>query len=191
MNPINAQNTRVSLFKMFLSFLKIGALLLGGGYVIVPLLKNELCDKNNWVKEEDIINYYALGQCVPGIIAVNTTVFIGYSIRGKSGAFAAFFGLIIPPFLAIILLASVLVKISQNPLMSDIFWGVNIAIVILLYLTVKEVWNCSIVDKFTLLLFAFVLTASFLGVSPSGLIVISALLGILYKLIAKKGGKKV
>ena len=66
------------LFDMFLVFLKIGALLLGGGYVIVPLLNNELVDKKGWISKKEIIDYYAMGQCVPGIIAVNTTLFIGY-----------------------------------------------------------------------------------------------------------------
>jgi len=169
-----------SLLNIFLSHLKIGCLLLGGGYVIVPLLKNELVEKNGWVSDEDVINYYALGQCIPGIIAANTTLFIGYKIRGKSGALAAFFGLVLPPFLAIIFLASILTKLAQNTVMNDIFWGVNAAIVILLYLTVKEVWNKSIVDRFTFFLFLFVLIASLFKVSPSILILFSAILGIVH-----------
>ena len=121
-----------SLYEMFVSFLKIGTLLLGGGYVIVPLLNNELVDKKGWVTKEDVIDFYALGQCVPGIIAANTTLFIGYKLRGKTGALAAFFGLILPPFLAIIL-------------------------------------------------FALILVSMLFGLSPSIAIVLSALLGIIYK----------
>ena len=171
------------LFEMFMSFLKIGTLLLGGGYVIVPLLNSELVDKKGWATKEDIIDFYALGQCVPGIIAANTTLFIGYKLRGKSGALAAFFWLILPPFLAIILLASFLVKISENIIMNDVFWGVNIAIIILLFLTVKEVWNKSIVDKFTFFVFFLILFLMLLGLSPSIVIVLSIILGILYKKI--------
>ena len=63
---------------MFFAFLKIGVLLLGGGYVIVPLLNNELVDKRHWITKEEVIDFYAMGQCVPGIIAANTTLFIGY-----------------------------------------------------------------------------------------------------------------
>ena len=170
-----------SLLKMFLSFLKIGCLLLGGGYVIVPLLRSELIEKNNWVNEEDIVNYYALGQCVPGIIAVNTTLFVGYKLRGKTGALAAFFGLLLPPFLAIIFLASILMKLAKNIIVNDIFWGVNVAIIILLLLTVKEVWKNSIVDRFTFLIFLGILILSVFGVSPSISIILSAILGILYK----------
>ena len=176
---------KVSLFKMFLVFLKIGTLLLGGCYVIVPLLNNELVEKNNWITKEDVVDFYAMGQCVPGIIAINTTLFIGYKLRGKTGALAAFFGLILPPFLAIIFLASVLMKLSDNIVMNDIFWGVNIAIVILMFLTVKEVWNTSIVDKFTLFLFSLILILSVIGVSPSISIVLAGILGVIYNLIKK------
>ena len=176
---------KISLFKMFLVFLKIGALLLGGGYVIVPLLNSELVEKNNWITKEDVVDFYAMGQCVPGIIAVNTTLFIGYKLRGKTGALTAFFGLILPPFLAIIFLASILMKLSDNVIMNDIFWGVNIAIVILMFLTVKEVWNTSIVDKFTLFLFSFILILYVVWFSPSISIFLAGILVIIYNLIKK------
>lgn len=171
---------------MFFAFLKIGVLLLGGGYVIVPLLNNELVDKRHWITKEEVIDFYAMGQCVPGIIAANTTLFIGYKLRGKTGALAAFFGLILPPFLAIILLASILIKMSQNLIMGDIFWGVNISIIILMFLTVKEVWKTSIVDRFTLLIFISTLVLSAFGVSPSISIIAFAIFGIAYNLIQKK-----
>ncbi len=171
---------------MFLSFLKIGTLLLGGGYVIVPLLMNELVEKNNWITKEDVVDFYALGQCVPGIIAANTTLFIGYKLRKKTGAIIAFLGLILPPFIAIVFLATLLMKLAQNPIMVDVFWGVNVAIVILLFLAVKEVWKSSIVDRFTLFLFLLILALSVFRVSPSILIIFSAILGILYKLKIRK-----
>ncbi len=171
---------------MFLSFLKIGTLLLGGGYVIVPLLMNELVEKNNWITKEDVVDFYALGQCVPGIIAANTTLFIGYKLRKKTGAIIAFLGLILPPFIAIVFLATLLMKLAQNPIMADVFWGVNVAIVILLFLAVKEVWKSSIVDRFTLFLFLLILALSVFMVSPSILIIFSAILGILYKLKIRK-----
>lgn len=174
------------LIDMFFAFLKIGVLLLGGGYVIVPLLNNELVDKRCWITKEEVIDFYALGQCIPGIIAANTTLFIGYKLRGKTGALAAFFGLILPPFVTIILLASVLIKISQNVIMGDIFWGVNISIIILMFLTVKEVWKTSIVDKFTFLIFLLILVLSGAGVSPSISIVLSAILGVIYKMLEKR-----
>ncbi len=183
-----ASSESLNLACMFLTFLKIGALLLGGGYVIVPLLNNELAEKHRWISKEEIIDFYALGQCIPGIIAVNTTLFIGYKLKGKQGALTAFFGLILPPFIAIILLASLLIKISQNLIMNDIFWGVNISIIILMFLTVKEVWKTSIVDKFTFFIFVLIIILSVLGVSPSIAVMLSAVLGVVYKIIQKRIG---
>ena len=170
-----------SFLHIFLVFLKIGCLLLGGGYVIVPLLQSELIDKRRWITKEELIDFYALGQCVPGLIAANTSIFIGYKLRGKTGALIALLGLTIPPFLTIILLASILTELAKSSLMNNIFWGVNIAIIILIILTVKEVWKTSIVDKFTLLIFSLIFLLSLLGISPVLLIIISALLGIIWK----------
>lgn len=177
---------KVRLCDMFLVFLKIGSILLGGGYVIIPILNNELVEKRHWLTKDEMIDYYAIAQCVPGIIAANTTLFIGYKLRGKSGALAAFFGLTIPPFIAILVLATVLSELSKSVFLNNIFWGVNVAIIILLFLTVKEVWENSVVDKFTLLLFLFVFALCILKVSPSILIFLSAVLGIIYKKIIKK-----
>lgn len=152
----------------------------------MPLLNNELVEKNNWITKEDVIDFYALGQCVPGIIAVNTTLFIGYKLRKKTGALIAFLGLILPPFITIIFLATLLIKLTQNPVMTSIFWGVNVAIVILLFLAVKEVWKNSIIDRFTLFLFLLILILGLFRVSPSILIILSAILGILYNLKSRK-----
>lgn len=170
-----------SFINIFFVFLKIGCLLLGGGYVIVPLLQSELVDKRGWITKEELIDFYALGQCVPGLIAANTAIFIGYKLRGKIGALVTLIGLTIPPFLAIILLASLLTELAKSTLMNNIFWGVNISIIILIFLTVKEVWNTSIVDKFTLFIFILIFLLSLCGISPVILIILSAIFGIIWK----------
>lgn len=170
-----------SFLNIFLVFLKIGCLLLGGGYVIVPLLQSELVDKRGWITKEELIDFYALGQCVPGLIAANTSIFIGYKLRGKTGALIALLGLTIPPFLTIILLASILTELAKSTFMNNIFWGVNIAIIILIFLTVKEVWNTSIVDKFTLFIFILIFLLSLCGTSPVILIILSAIFGIIWE----------
>ena len=177
-----------SFINIFLVFLKIGCLLLGGGYVIVPLLQSELVDKRKWITKEELIDFYALGQCVPGLIAANTAIFIGYKLRGKTGALVTLLGLTIPPFLTIILLASILTELAKSTIMNNIFWGVNIAIIILIFLTVKEVWNTSIVDKFTLFVFILMFILSIIGVSPALLIIFSAVLGIVWK--KRKEGRR-
>jgi len=99
---------KISLLKLFLIFVKIGAILLGGGYIILPIIQSEFAEKRKLVTQDELVNYFALSQSLPGIIAANMTMFIGYKLRGKSGALIAMFGVIFVPFLCIILLASVL-----------------------------------------------------------------------------------
>ena len=177
----------ISLWKIFLVFFKVGAILLGGGYVILPLLTTEIVEKRPWITEEELINYYSISQCLPGIIAINTAVFTGYKLKGKFGAIAAVVGMCLSPFLAILCLASILAKLTTNPIVINIFWGVGIGILIMILLTVKEIWDKSIVDKFTmfLFLFIFVLTVGF-DFSPVLAVIGSSVLGIIYKLYQRR-----
>ena len=88
----------MSLFSLFLVFVKIGAILLGGGYVILPIMTSEFVDKRKLVSHDDIIDYFALAQSLPGIIAANMSMFIGYKLRGKLGTIVAMIGVTFIPF---------------------------------------------------------------------------------------------
>ncbi len=181
---------KVSIFNIFILFFKVGALLLGGGYVIVPLLVSEVVEKRQWISKDELLNYCAISQCLPGIIAVNTAVFTGYKLRGKYGALAAAVGMCATPFIAIVCLASILGQLTHMPMVKNIFWGVGIGIIIMIFLTVKELWAKSVVDKFTLLLFILIFAATaFFNFSPVLSIIFAAVLGILYKLMQKRMGK--
>lgn len=171
-----------SFYAIFKTFFKVGTLLLGGGYVILPLLQAELVDKKGWIDSDGLCEYYALGQSVPGIIAANMSIFVGYKLRGQVGALAAVLGIVTPAFLAIILVATMLEEIVHLSFIQSIFWGVGIGVILLVYLATKEMWNKSIVDKFTCIVFfaAFILSTCF-HVSPAFIIVLSILAGILYK----------
>ena len=169
----------VKLSELFFICTKIGALLLGGGYVIVPLLISELVDKKRWLKKEEVLNFYALGQCVPGIISPNTIMFLGYKLRGKMGAIAALLGLCLSPVAAILLVASFISVIANLAIMKNIFWGVNIAIIVLIFLTIKEVWSTSVVDKLTFLFFIFAFLLCIFGLSPAWVIVFAILFGVI------------
>lgn len=169
----------VKLSELFFICTKIGALLLGGGYVIVPLLISEFVDKKRWLTKEEVLNFYALGQCVPGIIAPNTIMFLGYKLRGKMGAIAALLGLCLSPVAAILLVASFISVIANLAIMKNIFWGVNIAIIVLIFLTIKEVWSTSVVDKLTFLFFIFAFLLCIFGLSPAWVIVFAILFGVI------------
>jgi len=176
----------ISLLNIFLVFFKVGAILLGGGYVILPLLTAEIVEKRPWITKEELVDYYSISQCLPGIIAVNTAIFTGYKLKGKFGALAAVGGMCLSPFVVILCLASILTALTTNPIVINIFWGVGIGILIMLLLTVKEIWEKSIVDKFTMFLFLLVFFATvFFKLSPVLSVLGSAFVGVFYKLIQR------
>ena len=157
-------------------------MLLGGGYVILPLLQSELVEKKGWIDSDGLCEYYALGQSVPGIIAANMSIFVGYKLRGQIGALAAVLGIVSPAFLAIVLLASILEEIVHLTFIQSIFWGVGIGVILLVFLAAKEMWSKSIVDRFTCIVFfaAFILSSCF-HVSPAIIIILAIVSGVVYR----------
>jgi chromate transporter len=176
-----------SCYSIFKTFFKVGTLLLGGGYVILPLLTSELVDKKKWITSEELCEFYALGASLPGIIAANTAIFTGRKLLGRKGALCAIAGMILPAFLAIVLLATMLSAIISNPHVQHIFWGVGIGVITLLFLAVKEMWKKSVVDNFTLCVYLFCLAGALSGKIPLPLIIILAVIaGIVWQNIENK-----
>ena len=108
------KNNKINLFDIFYVFLKIGIVLVGGGYVILPLLNSEIVEKKRWMSYDDILDKYCLSQCIPGIIVANTALFVGYKLRGFLGAIAAIVGVTISAFITIISIANILSIIFNN-----------------------------------------------------------------------------
>lgn len=172
----------MSLFKLFLIFVKIGAILLGGGYVILPIMTNEFVEKRNLVTHDDMIDYFALSQSLPGIIAANISMFIGYKLRGKWGAIAAMFGVTFVPFWSIVLLASILGSLVNNHFVQGALWGVGVAVIALIMLTVREMWQKSNKNAFFYTIFTLaLLTLIIFKPSPIQVIIVFTLIGIGYK----------
>ncbi len=176
----------MSLFKLFLIFVKIGAILLGGGYVILPIMTSEFVEKRNLVSHDDMIDYFALSQSLPGLIAANISMFIGYKLKGKFGAIAAMAGITFVPFSCIVLLASVLNTLVNNSYIQGALWGVGVAVIALIMLTVREMWQKS--NKNWYFYTVFVLTLGTLIVfklSPIQTILLFTILGVGYKRFAE------
>ena len=166
-------------YNIFKTFFKTGTLLLGGGYVILPLLEYELTDKKKWIENEELCEFYALAQSIPGVIAVNMSAFAGYKLKGFFGALSAVLGIIMPSFLAIIIIAELLDAITEVKLMQYIFQGVGTGVLMLIFLAVKEIWLKSIKDIYTSLVFffTFILSACF-KISPVILVLAAISWGI-------------
>ena len=170
-----------SLFEIYKIFFIIGMQMLGGGYVIVPLLKKYLVDERQWLNEEELVDYFAMSQCIPGIIAGNIAICCGYKIRGIFGAIAAITGIITSPFICIIILANILTNFTDNQTVQNAFFGIRTAVIILILMTIKDIWKNSVNSIFTYILFILILAALFvLPVSPSIIIILSGITALIY-----------
>lgn len=173
---------RISLLKLFLIFVKVGAILLGGGYVILPILITEFVEKRKLITEEELIDYFTLSQSLPGIIAANISMFVGYKLLGKLGAIVAMLGVIFIPFLTIIFLASFITLWASNIYLQSFLSAVGIAVIALICLTVREIWQKTERDSFFYLIFILALVLLLLlGQSPIKTILFILPFGILYK----------
>ncbi len=180
---------KTNFWNIFKVFFKIGAILLGGGYVIIPIMKQELVEKRNWLSDDEVFDYYSVSQCLPGIIAVNMSILVGYKLRKTKGMLASVFGMALSPFVSIVLVASFLSKIMNIPFIDCFLGGVNLSVIILIYLTLKEMWHKSIVDVFSSFWFVFILLLAIFKVNPAILIIISIVLGLIIQKI--RGEKSV
>ncbi|MBR5309554.1 MAG: chromate transporter [Oscillospiraceae bacterium] len=177
------------LLELFLSFARVGVLTFGGGYAMLPMLQRETVEKHHWATEEELMDYYAVGQCVPGVIAVNSATFIGNKVKGIAGAIAASLGVVFPSLIIIIAIAAFIQSFSELEIVQNAFAGIRVAVCVLIFSAVIKLYKKAIVDKFTFILFLAVLAFSvFTDISPIIFVILSALLGILIKCI--KEGKK-
>lgn len=173
---------------MFLTFAKVGVMTFGGGYAMLPILQREVVDNKGWATEEELMDYYAIGQCTPGIIAVNTATFIGQKNKGISGGIIATLGLVFPSLVIISLLAGVIEAFSHLTLVQHAFGGIRICVCVLIANSVVKLYKKAVVDKPTLIIFLLVTLGSFfLDISPVIFVLAAAAAGIF---LNAKGGNK-
>ena len=170
------------LWAMFITFAKVGVMTFGGGYAMLPILQREVVDHKGWATEEELMDYYAIGQCTPGVIAVNTSTFIGMKYKGVLGAIAATLGVVFPSLVIISAIAGVLTKFSHLVWVQDAFAAIRVCVCVLIFNAVRKLWKKAVVDVWTLLIFLGVLAASvFTDLSPVLYVVLSAAAGIVIK----------
>lgn len=179
------------LFNLFLVFARIGGFTFGGGYAMLPMIQKEIVENKKWATEEEIMNYYAVGQCTPGVIAVNTATFIGYKLKGIAGSIFATLGVIFPSVVIITIIAAFISNFTHIAAVQYALGGINVVVAVLVLNAVITLWKKGIKNIFGLCLFllAFALSV-FTDLSPIYTIVISIVMGILYgKIKSAKGDK--
>ncbi|SFJ65376.1 chromate transporter [Terrisporobacter glycolicus] len=170
------------LMDLFITFARVGVLTFGGGYAMLPILQREIVEKNDWATDEELMDYYAIGQCTPGVIAVNTATFIGQKNKGIVGGIVATLGVVMPSLVIITAIAAFISNFSDLAIVKNAFAGVRVCVCVLIFNAVVKLWKSSVVDKATLIIFVGVFLGSvFTDLSPILFVVITAITGIIVK----------
>ena len=190
---------------LFLTFAKVGVCTFGGGYAMLPILQREVVEKKGWATDEELTDYFAVGQCTPGIIAVNTATFIGYKYRGLPGGVLATLGVVFPSIVIITAIAAFLSNFADIPLVQHALAGINAAVVALIASSVVKLGKSTLKNGAAIAIFLCVLVLAAAGsltgfgtgtlasvmelaTSPAVLIVLAGLTGWLVFGLGKKGG---
>ena len=177
------------LFTLFFVFAKIGLITFGGGYAILPNIRKEVVETKNWATDEEVLNYYAVGQCTPGVIAVNTATFIGYKRKGVLGAIAATAGIVFPSLLIIMVIAKFIRNFTDITWVKYAFNGIRIAVSALILNAVIGMWNKGIKDIYGIIIyFTVLLLCLFFDISPVIIVILAIIAAI--SICSVKGAKK-
>lgn len=189
---VDSKKKESSLLQIFLTFAKIGPMTFGGGYAMIPLIEKEVVERKGWVKESDIADVFAISESIPGAIAINSSTFVGYKIKGIPGAIVAMLGILLPTFLIVLILCIAFLSVQGNPYIEAAFKGIRAAIVALITYAGIKIGRTGVFDKSTL---AIAIGTTFLllifHMNPILLIVCGAFVGISVNQLKRIFGYKV
>ena len=173
-----------TLIDLFFTFCRIGGLTFGGGYAMLPMIQKEIVEEKKWATEEEVLDYYAVGQCTPGIIAVNTATFIGYKVQGIIGAIVATLGVVFPSLIIITIIAALLKNFASYAIIQHAFSGIRVVVIALIISAILKLAKTSIKNYITLIIaiLAFI-SVAFVNLSPIYIVVVAACVGLISKLI--------
>ena len=173
------------LWDLYRAFFTIGALTFGGGYAMLPMLEREVVNKHNWSTQEELLNYFAIGQCTPGVIAVNTATFVGYKQKGVIGGVVATLGVVSPSLVIILAIAMLLENFMDIQWVQHAFAGIRVAVCALILASIVKLAKSNLKKwwHIALAVCAFIVVAVF-KLSPVWMVVSCAVLSFIF-------GKKV
>ena len=183
------------LLELYWAYLKIGCINFGGGYAMLPLLERELVSKRGWTTMEELRDYFAIGQCTPGLIALNVSTFIGQKRKGAAGAVAAMLGFLTAPIAIILVIAAFLRNFAELEVVQHAFAGIRVCVCVLIVQAVLRLWKSSVVDVFTFVLYIVILSLSALSsftallpvkIPAAVLVILAGLAGLAASLIKNK-----
>ena len=175
------------LWELFYTFAKVGVMTFGGGYAMLPILQREVVEKKGWATDEELTDYFAIGQCTPGVIAVNTATFIGQKHRGVAGGIVATLGVVFPSLIIISALAKVITAYAHLSWVQHAFAGIRVCVCVLIFNAVLKLWKGAVKDVWGLVIFLAILALSvFTKLSPIIYVLAAAVAGLLIKNLGAK-----
>lgn len=168
------------LVDLFMIFARMGAFTFGGGYAMLPIIQKEIVERRGWATNEEVMDYYAIGQITPGIIAVNTATFIGYKRKGVVGGIVATMGMVFPSIVIISIIAMFFQHFAEYAVVQHAFSGIRLVVVALIAKTVYDMAKKAVTDKLSLGIFVVgFLLLILLPLSPVWFVLVAGLIGIL------------
>ena len=173
---------------LFVTFAKMGAITFGGGMAMLPILQREVVYLRHWATEEELLDYYAIGQCTPGIIAVNTSTFVGQKKAGILGGIAATLGMVFPSLVFISIIAGLISNFADIPAVRNAFAGIQVCVCVLIFNATVKLLKKSVIDRRTAVIFSLVLAGSVVvNLSPVWFVLVSACAGAALKALEVRG----
>ena len=175
------------LLEIFIVAFRVGIMTFGGGYAMLPILQREVVENRKWVTEAEVLDYYAIGQCLPGIIMVNTMIFVGEKRRGKIGGVVAALGTVCPALIIITVIAALLTNFADSEIVKKAFSGIRVCVCVLIFNAVVKLWKSSVIDWKCFAIFAAVAILSLVtSITPVVFVVLAAICGIAIKCLGVK-----
>ncbi len=175
------------LLELYVAFLRIGAVNFGGGYAMLPLLERDLNEKRHWTTTEELMDYFAIGQCTPGVIALNVSTFIGYKRKKIPGALAATIGFLTIPIMIILVISAFLTNFADLPVVKNAFAGIRVCVCVLIFQAVLRLWKKSVPDNIALILYLVIFAVTvFSGLLPvkvpaAVLVITAGIFGVIWQ----------
>ncbi len=178
------------LWEMFTTFLKIGAFTFGGGFAMIPIIQEEIVERRGWIDDEEFIDIISIAQSSPGPIAVNSSMFVGYTVKGFPGALISTIGTVLPSFIIILIIANFFSSVQDNLILDKIFYGIRPTVVALIFSTVYRLLKDAGFDRISLLVALIsAMTIVFVDINPIFLIITGVVAAIIFnKYIKSKMG---
>ena len=174
--------------ELFVTFAKVGVMTFGGGYAMLPILQREVVENKGWATEEELADYFAIGQCTPGVIAVNTATFIGRKKDGVPGGIVATLGVVFPSLVIISLLAGVITRFSELVWVKNAFAGIRVCVCVLIFNAVWKLGKKAVIDKWTAGIVLLVAAGAILtDLSPVLFVLFAGVCGIVLRVLLGKG----